>query len=69
MEKKNLAQAMKKTSVKVSHLFMVGFTMSELEQAYVACSNYNSAKSRVQTRTVNKIREALLNAVLKKARV
>lgn len=50
----------------------IELTMSELEVAYVACSNYMPPKSytkwkpRVQIRTADKLREALLTAVLNK---
>lgn len=68
MEKKNLKRAMKRAGVKTGHLVPVEFTMSELEQAYIMCSNYTGKKPKVQTRVVIKLREALLNAVLKRAR-
>lgn len=65
---KNLERAIKKNNLKRSDTTSVAFTIAELEAVYVLCSNGNYKKPRVQTRAVIKIREALLNAVLKTRR-
>lgn len=50
----------------IPHNHRIFFTVQELEAAYVLCSSGTYKKPRTQTRVVNKIREVLLDAVLKR---
>lgn len=61
---KNLDKILKKQGIKKNKTQSVQLSISELEAAYVLCSNGNYKKPRTQARVVNKIREALMNAVL-----
>ena len=52
-------------TTKATRTRKVELTIKELECAYVACSSYTiSEKPIIKARLVNKLREALLNAVL-----